>query len=123
MLQPPSHQQLRLPELGLPQPPNGNQRMYAIAFGLVVEDLRRHYNATNPNAAYFEVRAILEEEGFAWQQGSVYFGDPERVNMVKCMLATRRLGRDLPWFSKCVRDIRMLRVEEGNDLMPVLLDL
>lgn len=97
--------------------------MYAIAFDLVVDDLREHYSATSPNNAYFEVRAILEREGFAWQQGSVYFGDPQRINMVRCMLAARRLARDLSWFSKCVRDIRMLRIEETNDLMPAVLDL
>jgi virulence-associated protein VapD len=26
----------------------------------------------------------------------------------------------LPWFAACVRDIRMLRIEELNDLMPVV---
>jgi virulence-associated protein VapD len=49
---------------------------------LVVENLRRHYSATSPNNAYSEVRAILEDEGFAWRQGSVYFGEPARVNAV-----------------------------------------
>jgi virulence-associated protein VapD len=118
-----STMQRELPVLNLPPPPEGNQRMFALAFDLLVDELRRHYSATSPNNAYFEVRAVLEDEGFAWQQGSVYFGDPERVNMVRCMLTARRLARDFPWFPKCVRDIRMLRIEDTNDLMPVISDL
>ncbi len=100
--------------------PIGAGRLYAIAFDLVVEQLRTHFSATSPNNAYAEVRAILEAEGFAWRQGSVYFGDPARVNAVTCVLAAQRLAAELPWFSKCVRDIRMLRIEENNDLAPAI---
>lgn len=90
--------------------------MYAIAFDLVFENPRSHYSATSPNNAYSEVRAILEAEGFAWRQGSVYFGEPARVTAVTCVLTAQRLARELPWFSECVRDIRMLRIEENDDL-------
>jgi virulence-associated protein VapD len=82
--------------------------------------LRLHYSASSPNNAYAEVRSILEQEGFAWRQGSVYFGDPARVDPVACVLTTQRLANELPWFSACVRDIRMLRIEENNDLGPAL---
>ena len=88
--------------------------MYAIAFDLVIDDLRTHYSATSPNNAYTEVRRILEEDGFAWRQGSVYFGDPARVNAVSCVLTAQRLANELPWFSTCVRDVRMLRIEENT---------
>ena len=110
----------RLPELDLLAPPTGNRRLYAIAFDFVVDDLRTHYSATSPNNAYAEVRAILEDEGFAWRQGSVYFGDPARVDAVTCVLAAQRLSTELSWFSRCVRDIRMLRIEENNDLSPAV---
>jgi virulence-associated protein VapD len=30
------------------------------------------------------------------------------------------LARSLPWFAASVRDIRMLRIEEFNDLMPAV---
>jgi virulence-associated protein VapD len=30
------------------------------------------------------------------------------------------LSRSLPWFAESVRDIRMLRIEEMNDLMPAV---
>ena len=45
--------------------------MYAIAFDLKVEDLKKEYG--NPyNRAYDEVRQELESIGFEWTQGSVY---------------------------------------------------
>jgi virulence-associated protein VapD len=110
----------QFPALGLNAFPTGACRLYAIAFDLVVEELRTHYSAASPNNAYAEVRAILEDEGFAWRQGSVYFGDPARVSAVTCVLAAQRLATELPWFSQCVRDIRMLRIEENNDLAEAL---
>jgi virulence-associated protein VapD len=36
------------------------------------------------------------------------------------VVAAQRLARELPWFSDSVRDIRMLRIEENNDLGPAV---
>ncbi len=44
-----------------------------------------------------------------------------QINAVTCVLAAQDLARTFPWFSKSVRDIRMLRIEELNDLMPAVL--
>ena len=66
-----------------------------------------------------EVRRVLESFGFSWQQGSTYFGGAT-VNAVTCVMAALELGRTLPWFAASVRDIRMLRIEENNDLMPAV---
>ncbi len=110
----------QLPGIDLEGPPHGVQRLSALAFDLVVEQLRTHYSATSPNNAHADVRAILEEEGFAWRQGSVYFGDPARVDAVTCVLTALRLAAHLPWFGPCVRDIRILRIEENNVLGPAI---
>src|SRR5688500_8431190 len=92
--------------------------MYAIAFDMDIESLRTHYGDPYNNA-YTEIRRVLQDHGFRWQQGSVYFGD-EQLNAVTCVLAAQDLSRRLPWFAACVRDIRMLRIEELNDLMPAV---
>ncbi len=92
--------------------------MYAIAFEMDIESLRQHYGDPYNNA-YMEIRRILERFGFRWQQGSTYFGG-ESVNAVTCVMAAMDLSRDLPWFAPSVRDIRMLRIEENNDLMPAV---
>ena|SRR6185437_9822069 len=92
--------------------------MYAIAFDMDIESLRREYGDPYNNA-YAEVRQVLQEHGFKWQQGSVYFGGDE-INAVTCVLAAQDLARRLSWFATSVRDIRMLRIEELNDLMPAV---
>lgn len=106
------------PELFRPTLPSGRVRVYAIAFDMDIESLRAHYGDPYNNA-YLEIRRILERHGFRWQQGSVYFGD-EDLNAVTCVLAAQDLARSLPWFTASVRDIRMLRIEEFNDLMPAV---
>ena len=63
-----------------------------------------------------EVRRVLERFGFHWQYGGMYFGGAT----VTCVMAALELGRTLPWFAASVRDIRMLRIEENNDLMPAV---
>lgn len=68
---------------------------------------------------YNEIGRILQDHGFDWQQGSVYFGGDE-VNAVTCVLAVQDLARQLNWFSPSVRDVRMLRIEEFNDLAPAV---
>ena len=92
--------------------------VYAIAFDMDIEQLRSHYGASYNNA-YVEIRRILEEHQFQWQQGSVYFGGPN-VTVTSVMVAVIDLTTRLPWFAASVRDIRMLRIEEWNDLKPVV---
>ena len=94
--------------------------MYAITFDLDTETLQNVYPGEAWRDAYEEVRQLLIEAGFKWQQGSVYFGDPGRIDAVTCVLAAQRLASELAWFSEAVRDIRMLRIEENNDLGPAV---
>ena len=92
--------------------------MYAIAFDMDIEQLRANYGDPYNNA-YQEIRLVLQQHGFTWQQGSVYFGG-ETVTAVPCVLAAIALAQNLSWFAVSVRDIRMLRIEELNDLMPAV---
>ena len=94
--------------------------MYAIAFDMDTELLQQNYGSPSYNNAYADIRKRLtQQHGFTWQQGSVYFGG-ESVNAVTCVLAVMDLAATFPWFSLSVRDIRMLRIEEFNDLMPAV---
>ena len=103
---------------GLPPGFKREGTVYAIAFDMDIEQLRLHYGDPYNNA-YLEIRRVLQRHGFTWQQGSVYFGGPD-INAVTCVLAAIDLSRPLPWFAASVRDIRMLRIEELNDLMPAV---
>ncbi len=99
--------------------PVGRIRMYAIAFDLDTAQLENVYPNASYKNAYGDIRKVLEPLGFHWQQGSVYFGG-EDMNAVKCVLAAQQVSLAYPWFKSCVRDIRMLRIEELNDLAPAL---
>lgn len=93
--------------------------MYAIAFDMDTESLQLNYGSPSYNNAYADIKKVLLKHGFTWQQGSVYFGG-EKVNAVTCVLAVVEVAATFPWFSVSVRDIRMLRIEEFNDLMPAV---
>lgn len=93
--------------------------MYAIVFDLDTKALEQYYPNTSWQNAYRDIEQFLNDFGFQRQQGSVYFGD-EQVDAVTCVTAVQELSETYNWFEKSVNDIRMLRIEEFNDLMPAL---
>ena len=109
------------PETAASRPTTAAQepRMYAIAFDMDTDTLQKAYPAPSWNNADADIQRVLNRHGFTRQQGSVYFGGSE-VNAVTCVLAAMDLSRSLPWFAISVRDIRMLRIEEANDLLPAV---
>jgi virulence-associated protein VapD len=92
--------------------------MYAITFDLSVEELLKYY-PTAYNNAYGDIGKFLHNKGFNRQQGSVYFGD-DTINAVTAVVIVSEMSQKLPWFKQCVSDIRMLRIEENNDLTVAL---
>ena len=99
--------------------PTRGQSMYAIVFDLDTNSLKEVYPGPSWNNAYQDIRLFLAERGFGWQQGSTYFGD-ETVDAVKCVLTIQTLTQRFDWLAASIRDIRMLRIEENNDLMPAV---
>ena len=94
--------------------------MYAIAFDLDTDTLEKTYGSQSYNNAYNDIKSVLNSYGFTRQQGSVYFGD-ENVDAVKAVMATQKLAKKFKlWFPASVRDIRMLRIEDNNDLKPAI---
>ena len=93
--------------------------MYAITFDMDTSRMKELYPSQNRRDGYRQIGRILSEHGFDWKQGSVYFGD-RSVNAVTCVLAVQEVSRRLDWFGPSVRDVRMLRIEEFNDLGPAI---
>ncbi len=93
--------------------------MYAIAFDLDQEALRRHYPGSYVENAYADIQRIFAAHGFERQQGSVYFGRSSSTS-VHCVLAVQEMSKRHAWFRHVVTDIRMMRIEENNDLYPAL---
>lgn len=96
--------------------------LYAIAFDLDTDTLSKTYGTQSYNNAYNDIKTCLAEYGFTRQQGSVYFGN-ESVDAVKTVMATQKLAKRYSWFGPSVRDIRMLRIEDDNDLMPAISEI
>jgi virulence-associated protein VapD len=81
--------------------------------------LQQTYRNESWTNAYIDIGKTLGEFGFARQRGSVYFGD-DTVDAVRCVLAVQELASRYDWFSPAVSDIRMLRIEDNNDLKPAV---
>jgi virulence-associated protein VapD len=88
---------------------------YAISFDLDTKTLEATYGSASWQNAYSDIARFLRDKGFDRQQGSVYFGD-ESVDVVRTQNAVMELTLAHDWFGPSVRDIRMLRIEDNNDL-------
>ena len=93
--------------------------MYAITFDMDTDILKASYHTPSWQNAYADIARALSQYGFTRQQGSVYFGD-DTVDAVRCVLAVQEISRSYVWFAPAVRGIRMLRIEDNNDLMPAV---
>ena len=92
---------------------------YAITIDLDTKVLEASYPLPSWQNAYADIGRFLRERGFSRQQGSVYFGD-ETIDVVRCQMSVQQLTLEFDWFAASVRDIRMLRIEDNNDLMPAV---
>lgn len=92
--------------------------MYAIAFDLKIDDLKKNYGEPY-NGAYDEIRQELEALGFEWTQGSVYINSDNSNSLTTVYKAINRLSQ-IDWFKKSVRDIRAFKVEDWSDFTEIV---
>ncbi len=64
-------------------------------------------------------QAFFEENGVENKQGSVHVARDD-VDAVECVALVQDLAETYDWFTPTLKNIRMLRIEESNDLMPIL---
>lgn len=93
-------------------------RVYAIAFDLDTA-MAETLCGSAWRGCYEKIALVFAEYGFTRVQGSVYFGDAN-ADAVRCVMAVQDADRRFSWFGRVVRDLRMLRVDEDNDLMPAI---
>lgn len=92
--------------------------MYAIAFDLKIDDLKKTYGEPY-NRAYDEIGQELEVLGFEWTQGSVYMSVAKENTLTTVYRAINRLSA-IDWFKKSVRDIRAFKVEDWSDFTDIV---
>lgn len=95
------------------------RRVYAIAFDLDSAIAEKHCGPNWRGICYAKIASVFADFGFVRVQGSVYFGD-ENSDAVRCVMAVQEADRRFAWFASTVKDLRMLRVDEDNDLLPAL---
>ncbi len=96
-----------------------NRELYAVLFDLDTNCLSENCENITYHNAYKTIKDYMLSNGFEWKQGSVYFGK-EHIDAVSCVLTVQKLAKLHPWFSTCVKDVRMLKIEENNDLAPAV---
>lgn len=92
--------------------------MYAIAFDLKIDDLKKNYGEPY-NPAYDEIRQEMDGLGFAWTQGSLYISKDASNSLTTVYKAINRLSQ-IDWFKKSVRDIRAFKVEDWSDFTEIV---
>ncbi|MCO5249271.1 MAG: virulence protein [Chitinophagales bacterium] len=88
--------------------------MHAIAFGMVISDLKLHYGEQY-HSAYSEIKKIMKDNDFHWIQGSTYITEESLIVVTMAMNGLNKID----WFRKSVRDIRAFRIEDWSDFTPM----
>lgn len=92
--------------------------MYAIAFDLKIDDLKKEYGEPY-NRAYDEIRQELEALGFEWTQGSLYISNSDKDTLATVYKAINKLS-SIGWFKNSVRDIRAFKVEDYSNFTDIV---
>ncbi len=92
--------------------------MYAIAFDMKIEDLKKNYGEPY-NAAYDEIRQEMDMLGFEWTQGSLYIAKEDSNSLTTVYKAINKLSK-ISWFQDSVRDIRAFKVEDWSDFTDIV---
>ena len=85
--------------------------MFALSFDMVIADLKEQYGEPYNNA-YYELKSLLNDNGFTWVQGSTYLtANDDLTALVKVVMELSKID----WFKKSVRDIRGYKVENWSN--------
>ena len=103
---------IRPPHKTVDRPLRKAGRVYAIAYDLNREAALKH-------GAWAKIARVLESHGFHRQQGSVFYGTHETTAMT-CARAVLDMNDQFGWFWEVFRDMRMLRIDEEDDLLAII---
>ena len=92
--------------------------MYAIAFDLKIDDLKKNYGEIYYNA-YNEIRHELEIFGFECTHESVYINFDNNNSLTTVYKAINRLSQ-IDWFKKSVGNISAFKVEDWSDFTEIV---
>lgn len=74
-----------------------------IAFDLETSNLKIYYPKEKWQNAYYDIRIFMQNNGFEWQQGSVYISK-KRMSIQNTSKLLGTLVDEYPWLNVCMRD-------------------
>lgn len=101
--------------------PLGSKSIYAIWIELDWHGLLANYGLDSKDALT-AIKEHLVHHGFAGNNGSNFFFGGPNVSPVQCVLAVQSMCASLAWFKNSAFGIKMLRIEETNDLRPAMFE-
>ena len=97
-----------------------------ITFDLSQEALGMHYPHSERSQseyyyrkAYQDIRKFMNEQGFAWQQHSVYISEKPMTAM-DIVLLSQRMAEEMPWLRHCAREITATNIGARHSLLGLL---
>ena len=88
--------------------------MYAMAFDMMVDALKKHYGEPYNNA-YNEIEQTVKDFGFIRKQDSLYLNESGAANPLRSVYSAIDALKKIDWFCKSVRDLRVFKVEDWSD--------
>ena len=85
-----------------------------IAFDLDTKMLEKYYPTDNWRKAYDDIKEHMQNNGFIWQQGSVYTS-LKAMKSVEVSAILMDLIQKNPWLNKCMRDCRETNIGRSHD--------
>lgn len=90
--------------------------MYAITYSFDESALKKNFNGSLEEAEQTIVD-FFRKQGFEIHNSNLFVTN----NVVDCVLITQILNRTFNWFRNCVLKIDLLRIEDCDSLLPVIL--
>ena len=88
---------------------------YAVMMTLKKQNLAKSHPIKSSTAAIQDIELALNSYGFHKAQEGLFIGN-DAVDAVQAVIAVRETSKAYPWLRKCIAEIKMLRIEEINDL-------
>ena len=86
-----------------------------ITFDLDTQAMKQYYPSNSWNNGYDVIKKHMKQNGFNWQQGSVYISEkPMTHGQVQSII--REFIKKHPWINKCMRDCKEANIGRGHDL-------
>ena len=96
-----------------------NYPAYAVLFDMDTKCLEREYGGKSHPNAYKAIGDVFRKYALVNVQGSVYMG---ASSWLECVSALQEMVETHKWFGQCVRNVRIFKVEDNNDITQFVAD-